>query len=1318
MDGILKLLIPLDAGLYDHFLLTIVAQNSEFSCHRGRVKIKIIIIRRNIDIPALVPVSVSEDSEIGTEIGRVEATGGDEGLIYSIASGDPDNVFAINSTIGVISLASALNFEEQDTYNLTIVVTAGQTSNSGSTFLVVNVLDVNEQPFFANLCAQMELDGCRFTVLENQPNGTEVDALIGGDPDLPSLPNGQFTFEFVGTSPFEFILIQNGSRALIVTGETFDREQMDTFDFQVRIMDAGTPPLSDIITVTVIISDLNDNIPQFVQAPPLRSIRESVSIGTIVIQYIAIDDDIGVNADITYDLISVSNDDNPFTIDPVSGVVRVNRSLDFEDVQVYILEVTASNPDGLNSSVTTIISVIDVNDNAPVFSRDVYEGSVEEGTLPGTPLIPVLAADADSGLNGRLNFSIEEGNFNDSLQIATVSNSIGVISVVGSIDREQIDEFNLTIRAVDFGSPRMSSFAIVILNVTDINDNRPIFTRERYEAVVREDAPPMDILTISAFDLDQPSTPNSILSFMLDPATNIGGVFNLSQASNNMVTLSLVRQLNFEDRNSYELRVVVSDQGRPPLTNEAIVLVNVTDANEFRPIVSENQTVDVSEDAITGTVIAQFNVTDLDSMELNFTIVSVEGGGAMDTLGRLFRLDSEGIITLNQSLDFEIISSYRITVIVTDGELSTTTFLIVNVIDENEFNPDIDPSVFDISEEEDSGSFVGMVVASDNDTGSPQTFTFFLIPDSVVSTLFRINPQTGEIFTTEVLDREGLVEQDLFLPSSNSTEFIRIEVTDSGVPPRSSIGSVGVVLKDINDNPPIFQGFNSLTVVPENETAGQLVANLMATDRDLGANGTVEFSITVLEGVDNPFVIDDNNAVRTSVVLDSEVISLYVTTITAMDGGQLSLSTEVTLLVNILDRNDNAPVFSQEFYEVDVPENVVPRSTISRVEATDIDIGLLNSRIEYSIQSSSPPTSINLFNILNPGGFITVQNMLDFETTQIHNLTIIARDQGSPQMAAIAMVTIRVTNVDEIPPRFLEGCSDDLTIIEESINLIGQPIRQCIAGDIDEMTGEKLIGANLTYEIISGNINDTFRIGMEGTVFLEQNIDREVLDFYSIVLQVTDDAGLSNTAVLNIDILDINDNIPDILNASSDINVTVADIQDGRSTFFTVQAIDRDAGMNAELLFSIEHIEVANNGRSTVLTVLVLDRGTQPQNNSATITLVFQTPCFLQDHVINATNGILTSSLLCDVNLEPMNPNVTIGDPLTLSCSAVSNIPVLFEFHHNNSAVMATEGSLFISAVSFQSAGEYVCIGTSAIGNLQSANNIVRIHGVYGPGGG
>lgn len=1314
--GILSLETPLDATIQDYFLLTIVAQNSNYSCHRGRVKIKIIVTRDGLDFPDIEPVSIPENIEIGTEITQAQVIGDNGNITYSMTGGNVGNAFTINSSNGIVSVATELDFESLSLYNVTIQGTSNVTGNSAVTSLEINIQDVNERPFFIDSCAQT--GSCDFSVRENETSGILIATLTADDPDRQDVLTGmlRFTLETVG-GLVPFTLTQNNRRVDIRTAAVLDHEDETMYNFTIRVNDRGTPSLFAVVCVMVNVININDNAPVFVEAPFFLSISEGTTNGTVVVTYIAIDADSGEFGDVVYSISSTSTNPLPFSIDPESGELIINATLDFEQLTFYNIQVTASNPDGQQSATTTtFISITDENDNPPVFNDTVYFGNVTEHSAAGTAILTVTASDADSGDNGEVVFSIVSGNFFNLLAIDTIGNGLGVVRVaaIADINREVINSFNLTIRASDLGSPQMEDFAQVVIMVDDINDNAPVFLPSFYIASVREDtAPPFKVVMVFAVDLDQFDTPNSEIDYEITGG-NVGNAFSLNRIDNNNAQLQLVGLLDFETLPTYRLIITASDRGTPQLNGTGEILVLVTDVNVEPPVVDGNQTVSLSELTPVGSQVARINATDFDSPQITFSINAVKAEGVNgDNMLGMFLINNQGVITLAQPLDFEQSVYYEIEIIVSDGTLSSTTTITVNVTNENEFTPVfVNLQPLQVREELPNGTVVGTVTATDTDRDS--NIVYSIIMEGPSSMLFTIDSQTGLIRTNQLLDREELVEQDLFLPSDDSAAVVRVQAVDSGMPSRFTIAEVTIMLEDVNDNEPMFDtitdGFKAF--VFEERPAGTLVVNALARDLDLGSNGEVNYILEVLdlpEGSSPPFEIDPNTGlVTTTVRLDREEVSSYAIFIQASDGGSPSLSTNATVNVTVRDVNDNAPIFFQSSYELSVLEDTVVPQQLLQVEADDADMGN-NAQITYRIREATPANSANLFSINPNNGTLSLVGTLDFEIRSSHRL-IIAADDGVNSNTT--EVVINVVNVDETPPEFVGDC---IMSIPENIP-VGNPIAQCTARDFDDSAN--LFRAAERYEILSGNVDDTFSIANDGTVTLERAVDREVIPFYSILIQAFDRVGLTTTTFLNITILDENDNPPVFQNIPDTRTITQSEIQSHETNFFTVLATDADDGQNAEILYSLI-VEILSD-TVTELTVTASDQGSPSMSSNALLTYQFAVPCMLQTHSINASSGQVISQLLCEVGIAPQINDLNFGQDLDLMCNVLRNVEATFEFLHNGSLVMLTmplspsnsAGLFSITNATFQDAGEYACKVTAAtVGSLQSNNAVVRIQG-------
>lgn len=257
-----------------------------------------------------------------------------------------------------------------------------------------------------------------------------------------------------------------------------------------------------------------------------------------------------------------------------SGDIVTVRQLDHEARETHDLivraETRASPP--LVSHTRVLVHVGDINDNAPQFETDRYSAVVAEGSGPGTRVIQVVADDPDFGLNGELYYLMS----NESVRGMFVCDSTtGLVSLTGELDRESVAEYRLSVAAVDRGIPRMSSVTEVVVTVSDVNDNAPVFLQPSYSGAVNEDAlPGTIILTVSAADADV--APNNAVTYHV-AGGDVLGQFGIGRSGEIFVNKLLDR----EEQASYELTVLATDGAYVAMVTVAI---NILDANDNAPV--------------------------------------------------------------------------------------------------------------------------------------------------------------------------------------------------------------------------------------------------------------------------------------------------------------------------------------------------------------------------------------------------------------------------------------------------------------------------------------------------------------------------------------------------------------------------------------------------------------------------------------------------------------------------------------------------------------------------------------------------------------
>lgn len=353
-------------------------------------------------------ITIAQSAEIGTPLFVVMATDNDltntPNSAVSFKLSDPTLPFAIDPTLGNISVSGAIS----DPGNYSIDVEASdmgtpQLTSVGTFVVIVAPPNFHAPMFPADLVVSFD---------ENDVPVTPVFEFDVTDNDDPSGVEGQVTITLLPSEfSANFSLTQTGNRGQLYVVSSFDREEIANFSLSVRAVDNGNPMFrrSSDATLSVWIIDVNDHPPEFVNAPYAVTVREDAPAGYSIFQASATDNDVGTNAEIRFRLDSNSG---VFSIEPVSGNLTVQGTLHRATVPFYMITIIAEDDGSPNtlSSVTTInITVSEVNDNEPIFDPLSQENiTLPEDTDPGFVLVNVSVTDADTGLAGLFDLSLDQ----------------------------------------------------------------------------------------------------------------------------------------------------------------------------------------------------------------------------------------------------------------------------------------------------------------------------------------------------------------------------------------------------------------------------------------------------------------------------------------------------------------------------------------------------------------------------------------------------------------------------------------------------------------------------------------------------------------------------------------------------------------------------------------------------------------------------------------------------------------------------------------------------------------------------------------------
>nr|XP_033489298.1 protocadherin beta-16-like isoform X20 [Epinephelus lanceolatus] len=378
-----------------------------------------------------------------------------------------------------------------------------------------------------------------------------------------------------------FILAADGNTIELVLDKELDREKQQELNLLLTALDGGSPQRSGTVVIHVTVLDANDNAPVFSQAVYKASLPENSPVDTIVVTVSATDADEGVNGDVTYEFGHVTEDVKKiFSIDRKVGDIRVIGSVDYEATTSFEIRLKAKDGLGLSSYAKAIISVTDVNDNAPVVDLKSLTNPIPEDIPPGTEVGIINVQDRDSENNRQVRCSIQQ-NVPFKL-VPSIKNYYSLVTT-GQLDREVVSDYNITITASDEGSPPLSSSKSVELSVADINDNPPVFEEQSYSAYVSENNKPGSTLcSVSARDPDWRQNGTVIYS-LLPGEVNGAPVSSYVSVNGDTGVIHAVRSFDYEQFRSFKVHVMGRDNGSPPLSSNVTVSVFISDVNDNSP---------------------------------------------------------------------------------------------------------------------------------------------------------------------------------------------------------------------------------------------------------------------------------------------------------------------------------------------------------------------------------------------------------------------------------------------------------------------------------------------------------------------------------------------------------------------------------------------------------------------------------------------------------------------------------------------------------------------------------------------------------------
>nr|XP_002730888.2 PREDICTED: protocadherin Fat 4-like [Saccoglossus kowalevskii] len=1203
----------IDREVNQSITFTVVIQNQYNSVTVKYVPVHVTVLDINDNFPIFSPIiyitEILEYSAADTFISPVYATDLDSGERGEVSYGVYlENYFWMDGN----------NLRSAQKLVINEMLVAGLDVNNDVVEIVVYAFDGDGQRGSNNATIRLKLTGNTQNnnrtylderVFENQPEGTYV-----SNAATDAYESYDIQYAFVESNVDDFTI--DSITGIITTAKPLDREDRSSYQYSIMVYveDEAVCLVDPIVAeLMVTVRDENDNSPYFARdcykgrVDEIDQLDETPQGGEEVrlnYRITSTDWDYGLNASTIYTLAGDGHEQ--FKIDEKTGVITTTDDesvldLDREERDRYDLEVIVSDRDGvddlsLSSSVPLIIELLDVNDNYPQFTEAEYYYEISENTPTGSVIDVIRATDEDIDNNARISFAIHtgaDGHFE-------INRTTGVLSVTHTLDRETKATYTFNISASDHGVPILTNFTEVIIDLLDINDNRPTFTQSAYRAQQEESVPiGTSVLQVTAEDSDAGLNGQVIYSAHTSD-------FAVNSTSGEVTTLV---ELDYEDTDGreYIFDVFAEDCGEPSHTGSSQVKITVTDINDNAPQFADTYNCTIDETMIVGDIVVIVEATDADSDTNGEVTYSLDNND--------FSIDDRGVITLAKDAGLIVCENEdycsEITVTAQDGgepSLSSSTDVFVLMTDEGrgmEFSQD--EYCGNVLEEQEPPIYVLTVSVTNDDN----------VEYSIASHVneFEINSTTGDIVTTTKLDME-----------QEAMYSISVAACDPDGHYYDGFTVVNILVNNINDNSPIFdRSYYSGEVGEGNYTACYVaIVTVIATDADVDPNTEITYSIT--DGHNGEFFIDSNGTIYAVGNIDREEIALYTLTVMATDNGEEPQSSTVPVDITVTDLNDNSPIFTENNYNGFVEENAQYYIKIVKVSATDADEGP-NAEVYYTILCGDDGDfEINMYyGIIAP----TANAKIDYEMKSNYTLAVQAQDGGTPSLRNVTSVYIQVIDVNDNEPTFV-GEPYDVEILGNAD--VNTTVITVVAEDAD--SGEN---GKITY-----TMEESYYFDIEndtGDIWVAQNLVG-ALGTHELSVEATDhgDPPHATTTLVTITVREINTYAPvcDPSNYTAEIS---EDAPDG-TYVVEVIATDKDAENNStsELdgsgIVYYEIVQGNDNGffKIDAITGIIRTSGTIDREVEAVVYLVVSA---YDDGLPSKQDNATVDITLLDVNDNP-----------------------------------------------------------------------------------
>lgn len=1022
-------------------------------------------------------VKISENSAVGSYVTAVNAASKSSKIIYNFLSGNELNYFSIDKSTGLITTSSILDYESIKNFTLTISAKeSGPALNGSVTRVTVELLDYNDNP------PVFEKSLYNASIPEDAKVGTVVSTVRAVDKD--SGQNAVISYLFANrrnlseTGQFS---IDEKSGTIFVSS-SLDRETTEHYKMQILAIDHGVPSLTSSVDFAVVVDDVNDHVPSFYPTDYYVNLRKDDPLGSYVTRIKAFDLDAGANGRISYFIQAAPV--GAFDLESITGRLMLKR-LPFGRNQVDVV-LGAKDGAGVisDNNATVHIFVVDNLSIGPKFVKPSFEFSVKEDNFltdfqsNGKAIGSVSATDFDA--QTRIKYSLVDGDLYNTFTVGQYS---GEIRSVKLLDYEFKSNYDLSVVAI---GTRGVSTSIVTIKLEDINDNAPTF-KTIHSSVAIDHNHPAGLPIFYAIAEDFDGGLNGVIRYSIDNAD----IFSIDQ---NLGAITFKKPAFLLTDKTYHCNIFAHDLGKPSLNNSMSLTIhlNSNHSNSKSLFSSPFLQYDILETAAVNSILFTLNTTELPPDN----VITFE---LLDSYSDdLFGVFPDGKVYVRKKLDYETSRYFDLIIIGTvrdkNGlQYSSTATVYFEIFDTNDNSPKCvnDTFTFYLAEESDPYSYVGTVEATDMDRGLNGLISYRIIENDLDASPFAIDTSSGIINNLVTFDREKMEKY-----SGGTPVRVKIETTDHGYPPLTTVCPVDIIITDINDNAPVFALDFYSSKIFENVEINTEILQLSAIDNDDNENAELHFIIT--DGNDNEtFWLNETSGqlfVRKG--LDREKVSLYRLTFFVHDSGTPSLNSTAHGSIIVLDINDNAPKFTSEsFPTLKVSESTEIGTVINKISAADDDLGLAGN-VKYYLQTGNVDRS---FEINQISGELILIKKLDHESVQNYSLSVVVADEGVPGLSSQIIITVEVVDENDNYP--VISATSLLGSVSDN-SPIGTSVMTVSASDADS-------GPNgmIKFSILKQVPNNAFSINTEtGVISLETVLHKRKAQTYKLLVEAQDQA--------------------------------------------------------------------------------------------------------------------------------------------------------------------------------------------------------------------